>query len=90
METRVLTAHVPLPLAAKVDELASRMERSRGWIVKQALAAWIDTEEAKRQLTLEAMAEIDAGKVVTDDAVQGWAESLGTDRSLPLPRSKSR
>ncbi len=90
METRVLTAHVPLPLAAKVDELASRMERSRGWIVKQALAAWIDTEEAKRQLTLEAMAEIDAGKVVTDDSVQGWAESLGTDRSLPLPRSKSR
>jgi Predicted transcriptional regulator len=90
METRVLTAHVPLPLAAKVDELASRMERSRGWIVKQALTAWIDTEEMKRQLTLEAMADVDAGKVVPDDAVQAWAETLGTDQPSPSPHSQSR
>lgn len=39
--TRVLTAHVPLPLAEKVDELAARLDRSRGWIIKQALAAWV-------------------------------------------------
>ena len=90
METKVLTAHVPLPLAAKVDELASRMDRSRGWIVKQALAAWIDTEEAKRQLTLEAMAEVEVGHVVENAAVQAWAGTLGTDRPLPVPRSKSR
>ncbi|WP_207650569.1 ribbon-helix-helix domain-containing protein [Acidithiobacillus albertensis] len=32
--TKVLTAHVPLPLADKVDQMASRLERSRGWIVK--------------------------------------------------------
>ena len=90
METRVLTAHVPLPLAAKVDEMAGRLDRSRGWIVKQALAAWIDTEEAKRQLTLEAMAEVETGHVVDDSVVQAWAETLGTDRQLPVPRSKSR
>ena len=34
METKVLTAHVPLPLAEKVDEMATRLERSRGWIVR--------------------------------------------------------
>lgn len=90
METRVLTAHVPLPLAAKVDEMASRLDRSRGWIVKQALAVWLDTEEAKRRLTLEAMAEVETGHVVDDSAVQAWAETLGTDRQLPVPRSKSR
>ncbi len=39
METKVLTAHVPLPLAEKVDQIAARLERSRGWIVKQALTA---------------------------------------------------
>lgn len=41
-ETKVLTAHVPLPLAEKVDQITARLERSRGWIVKQALTAWID------------------------------------------------
>ena len=47
METKVLTAHVPLPLAEKVDEMAARLERPRGWIVKQALSAWIEREEAR-------------------------------------------
>ena len=37
METKVLTAHVPLDLATKVDAIASRRDRSRGWILKQAL-----------------------------------------------------
>jgi predicted transcriptional regulator len=54
METKVLTAHVPLPLAEKVDEMAARLERPRGWIVKQALSAWIEQEEERRRLTLEA------------------------------------
>ena len=40
--TKVLTAHVPLPLAEKVDQLANRLERSRGWVIKQALSAWIE------------------------------------------------
>lgn len=29
-ETKVLTAHVPLPLADKVDQRAARLDRSRG------------------------------------------------------------
>jgi len=85
MTTKVLTAHVPLPLAEKVDELAARLERSRGWIIKQALSAWVEQEEARRQLTLEALADVDAGRVIDHQAVQAWADSLGTDSPLPVP-----
>ncbi len=85
METKVLTAHVPLPLADKVDAMAARLERSRGWVVKQALAAWIDQEEERRRLTLEALAEVDAGEVIDHQAVQAWADSLGTESPLPVP-----
>jgi predicted transcriptional regulator len=86
MNTKVLTAHVPLTLAKKVDQMAARLERSRGWIVKQALTAWIDQEEARRRLTLEALADVDAGHVIDHQAVQAWAESLDSDRPKPLPR----
>ncbi len=86
MKTKVLTAHVPLPLAEKVDELAARLERPRSWIVKQALAAWVDQEEERRRLTLEALAEVDAGHVIDHRAVQAWADSLDSDDPLPLPR----
>ncbi|RUW61659.1 ribbon-helix-helix domain-containing protein [Mesorhizobium sp. M7A.F.Ca.US.008.03.1.1] len=86
MDTKVITANVPLPLAEKVDQLAARLERPRGWIVKQALSAWVDLEEERRRLTLEAMADVDAGRVVDHQAVQAWAESLGTEKPLPVPR----
>jgi len=86
MNTKVLTAHVPLALAKKVDQLAARQERSRGWIVKQAPSAWIDQEEERSRLTRDALADVDAGRVVAHQAVQAWADSLDTDQPLPLPR----
>lgn len=85
-DTRVLTAHVPLPLAEKVDMMATRLERSRGWIMKQALAAWISQEEERNRLTQEALADVDAGEVIEHQAVQAWADSLGTNNPLPPPR----
>ena len=86
MQTKVMTAHVPLPLAEKVDALAARLERPRGWIVKQALAAFVDQEEERRRLTLEALADVDAGRVLDHQAVQAWADSLDSEEPAPAPR----
>lgn len=85
-DTRVLTTHVPIPMAEKVDNLAERLERSRGWIMKQALSAWIAQEEERDRLTREALADVDAGRVIDHQAVQAWADSLSTDAPLPAPR----
>ena len=86
MTTKVLNAHIPLPLAEKVDQFAARQKRSRTWIIKQALSAWIDHEEERQRLTIEAMADVDAGRVIDHKAVQEWAESLSTETPLPLPQ----
>lgn len=83
--TKVLTAHIPLPLAEKVDQMAERLERSRGWIIKQALSAWLEQEEERERLTREALADVDEGQVIDHQAVQAWAESLGTDNPLAVP-----
>ena len=42
------------------------------------MAIWIDTEEERQRLTMEAMADVDAGRAVDHKAVQEWAESLST------------
>ena len=86
VSTKVLTAHVPLPLAEKVDQMAARLERSRGWIMKQALSAWLDQQEERERLTHEALADVDAGRIIDHQAIQAWADSLGTDEPLPVPR----
>ncbi|MDQ6958605.1 MAG: ribbon-helix-helix domain-containing protein [Mariprofundaceae bacterium] len=85
-ETKVLTAHIPLTLAKKVDKIASRLERSRGWIMKQALSDWIQQEEERNRLTREALSDVDAGELIEHHEVQAWADSLSTGKPLPIPR----
>jgi predicted transcriptional regulator len=80
METKVVTAHVPKDLADKIDLMASKLERSRGWIMKQALSAWIETEEERHRLTLEAMEEVSQGRVVDHSVVKAWADGLSSDK----------
>ncbi|MBI5202183.1 MAG: ribbon-helix-helix protein, CopG family [Elusimicrobia bacterium] len=84
MQTRVLTAHVPADLAKRVDMAASRLERSRGWIVQKALVDWLSHEDIRRQLTLEGLADVDAGRVSDHETVRTWAENLES------PRTKKR
>ena len=85
-ETKVLTAHVPLPLAEKIDQFAVRLDRSRGWIVKQALTDWIDQEEERSRLTREGLADVDTEHVIDHQSVQTWADSLSAEQPLPVPR----
>lgn len=75
--TKVLTAHIPISLAKKVDKLAERLERPRAWIVKQALNYFIAEEEAHYKLTLEALKEIKSGNFVEHADVEKWIDSLG-------------
>lgn len=86
VETRVFTAHVPLQLAKRIDRFAERTGRTRDWVVKQALAAWIDQEEEHCRLTCEALADVDAGCVIDHQTVQTWAGSLNSNNPLPVPQ----
>lgn len=83
--TRVLTAHIPVQMAEKVDQMAERLERSRGWIMKQALSAWIGQEEERSRLTREALVDVEEGRVIDHQSVQAWADSLDSDKPRDLP-----
>ncbi|MDA8178003.1 MAG: CopG family transcriptional regulator [Deltaproteobacteria bacterium] len=48
--------------------------------------AWIDMEEERKRLTMEALADVDAGRVIEHQAVQAWAAGLDTDKPFPVPR----
>ena len=53
-DTRVMSAPLPVAPAEQGDELAARLERSRDWVVKQALATYVEREAERHRLTLEA------------------------------------
>ena len=66
-EGRVVTANLPMNLVERMDEVAGRMERSKSWIIKQAVMEWLADEERRHQLTLEAMRDIDEGRVLSHE-----------------------
>lgn len=76
MKTKVITAHIPIELANKVDKLAIQTERSRGWIVKQALDAWVAQEEERKLMTEEALADVDAKRTVDHSVIESWVNEL--------------
>ena len=86
MATRVFTAHIPQDLAEKVDALAERLERPRGWIVKRALQAWIADEEERDRLTRDAMRDVELGLTVDHASVLEWVDSLGGRNPIGPPR----
>jgi predicted transcriptional regulator len=76
MSDRVITARVPAQLAKKVDQLANSLDRTRNSIVTAALSSWVAREGERLQWTLDALADVDAGRTVDHEAVCTWAKSL--------------
>ena len=76
MSNRVVTAHIPIDLAEQVDLLAARLDRPKGWIVRQALTSWVELEAKRYQLTMDGLADVDANRVVDHSSVVTWAKSL--------------
>jgi predicted transcriptional regulator len=89
METRTLTAQIPAELAEKVEELATALHRPEGSIVAEALSVWVQLEEVRHQLTLEGLADVDAGRVIDDAEIEAWIKGLETDPTLAAPTPKS-
>jgi predicted transcriptional regulator len=82
MDTRVVTAHLPTDLADKLDGLAERLDRPKGWIVKEAIASYIALEEKRHVLTVEALADVDAGRTLDQTEIERWVEGLDKPKRL--------
>lgn len=80
MDTRVVTAHLPTELAEKLDDLAERLDRPKGWVVKEAVASFVALEEKRHRLTLEALADVDRKRTLDHAEVEAWAAGLGKSR----------
>jgi len=78
------TAHRPSDNApaARTEIEAQRQRR----LAREADARDPAGAERRRRLTLEGLADVDAGHLIDDEAVQAWADSLGTQRELPIPQ----
>jgi predicted transcriptional regulator len=80
MNKRVVTAHVPADLAKRLDGLADRLDRPRGWVVKEALEAYVGLAEERHRETLAALRDVDSGRLLEHAEVEAWLAGLGGAR----------
>jgi predicted transcriptional regulator len=76
-------------LEEKLDATASKLRRSKSWVINDALRQYIEREEQKLRMleeTEEAIADIQAGRVVSGEEVMKWLETWGTDTESKAPK----
>jgi predicted transcriptional regulator len=77
-------------LKDRVQHLAAARRRTAHWIMREAIAQYVEREEKREALnqdTLRAWNEFQAtGLHATAEEVDRWLESWGTENELPAPR----
>lgn len=69
-EGRVVTANIPEELAVQLDRVGARIDRSKSWIVREAVADWLAEEQRRFELTLDAMRSVDEGRTLSQEEVE--------------------
>jgi len=79
-EGRVVTAKLPDDIVSRMDEIADRIDRSKSWIVRQALTEWLAEEQRRHELTLEALKDVDEGQTIPHEEVLAMLEERKRER----------
>ena len=72
-------------LESKLNSIAKNLSRSKSWIINDALRLYIAREETMQQIlreTEDALANLEAGQVVSGEEVMQWLETWGTDDEI--------
>jgi predicted transcriptional regulator len=64
---------------------AKRRDRSSAYIANEAIEAFLDKQAYKRECLEAAIAEADKGVFISEEAMDRWMESWGTENELPPP-----
>lgn len=84
---RVVTAKLPDDLVSRMDEVAGRIDRSKSWIVRQAVSEWLAEEQRRYELTLEALKDVEQGRTIPHEEVLAMVEERKRERREARARS---
>lgn len=86
----VTTVRLRPEVEKNLEAIASKLHRSKGWIINQAITEYLERqqlEQTRWQETLEAMESVAQGKVASADNVHSWLRSWGGANELPPPKA---
>jgi predicted transcriptional regulator len=84
--SETLTLRLSPETKRELEAYARATQRSRAFIVKEALEAHLEERRAYLASIEEAEREADEGVFMSGEAVVKWMQSLGKDEELPTPK----
>jgi RHH-type rel operon transcriptional repressor/antitoxin RelB len=86
----VVSVRLDSDVVSQLDELAGEMQRSRSFLIAQAVGEFLEREYASLLAVREGEADIEAGRSIEGDEVRVWFEDLKSGRTRVAPASGKR
>lgn len=85
MATERLSLRIDADLKRSLEREAEREERSASYLAVKAIEAMLRSRAEKRAAIRTAVAEAEEGVFISQEAMDAWVASWGTDSELPPP-----
>ena len=86
MTTERLSLRIDADLKKSLEHEARREERSISYLAVKAIEVMLRDCAEKRAAIRAAIAEADEGAFISQEAMDAWVSSWGTDSELPPPK----
>jgi RHH-type transcriptional regulator, rel operon repressor / antitoxin RelB len=87
-DSTTLTVRLDKAVKKRLEAAATRMRRSKSFIAAEAIEEYLALQDWQIDAIKQGIEAADRGETVSHEKVRAWAQSLGTRRELPLPKSK--
>ena len=90
MATERLSLRIDADLKKSLEREAKREDRSASYLAVKAIEAMLRHRYEKRAAIRSAVAEAEEGVFISQEAMDAWVASWGTDAELPPPEPDIR
>lgn len=73
---QTISAQIPVELAQAVEKMAEELDRSKSWIIKEALTSMLAERERRHQEVMAGLADVESGRVVRHSEIMDFAANL--------------
>jgi len=81
IQKQTISAEVPRSLVRKVDELAKDLDRSKSWIIREALTNLIHNYERRHQEILKGLSDVKEGRTISNAEMHEFVKGLKAAKS---------
>jgi len=86
MSNTQFSMRIPEELKVSLQALSEFSHRSQSYLATKAISEYVNRNEWKLKALHEAKIEADKGVFISQNAMESWVNSLGTDNELSAPK----